>query len=96
MDLSCLWKMVLLVTPTEVELSVWMGVLGWGHPTSMRVCRIGTIALAVMKRPASSYSAAEDMTNLMIWAMVIMDPLSQRMGSPLDIKIWDPARLLAL
>jgi hypothetical protein len=60
---------VLLTTPAAVELSVWMGLLGWGHPMSMRVCWWGIISRAVMKRAASSDSAAEAITNLMIWAI---------------------------
>jgi hypothetical protein len=34
---------VLLTTPAAVELSVWMGLLGWGHPISMRVWQCGII-----------------------------------------------------
>ncbi len=33
----------LFVTPTAVELSVWIGLHGCGHPMSMRVCQWGTI-----------------------------------------------------
>ena len=87
MDLSCLWTMVLLVTPDNVEFSVYMGVLGWGQPISMRVCWMDTISLAVVKSPASSVSAAEDMTNLMIWAMVRMDPLGRGKGSSSERKM---------
>ena len=39
-----------------------------------------TISLEVMKRPTSSASADEDMTNLMIWDIVSMDPLSWGTG----------------
>ena len=66
MDFSFLLTMVLLVTPAAVELYVWTGVLGWGQPISIKVFQVSTIALVVMKRPASSVSAAEDMTNLII------------------------------
>ena len=58
--------MVELATPTAFELSYWMGDLGCGHPISVRDWRSGTMALEQMKRPASSASAAEDMTFLMI------------------------------
>ena len=67
--------MVRLVTPNAVELLDWIGVLGFGHPISMRVWRIGTISLAVMNNLASSASAAEDMTYLTICAMVRIGPL---------------------
>jgi hypothetical protein len=72
---------VLLVTPTAVELSVWIGVFGCGHPIAMRVCLWGIISLAVTKRAASSDSAAEAITNLMIWAMESMAPLKRGNGS---------------
>ena len=55
-DLVLHGMMVLLVTPTAVELLHWMGVVGCGHPISMRVWCSGTISLAMVKRPASSAS----------------------------------------
>jgi hypothetical protein len=48
----CRWhgaEDVLLVTPAAVELSVWIGFLGWGHPVEMRVCLWGIISLTVTK-----------------------------------------------
>ena len=65
----------MLVTPAAVELSVWMGDFGCGHPMAMRVCRWGIISLAVMKRAASSDLAAEAMTNLTISAIESTAPL---------------------
>ena len=53
MDLVLRVIMVSLVTPTAVELSHWMGVLGCGHPISMSAWRSGTISLEMVKRPAS-------------------------------------------
>ena len=67
--------MVALDTPTDVELLHWMGDLGCGHPISVRDWRSGTMALAQMKRPARSASAAEDTTFLMICATVRTGPL---------------------
>ena len=67
--------MVALDTPTAVELSHWMVDLYCGHSISVRDWRSGTMALAQMKRPASSGSAAEDMTFLMICATVRTGPL---------------------
>ena len=67
--------MLSLDTPTAVELSHWMGDLGCGHPISVRDWRSGTIALAQMRRPTSSASAADDMTFLMIYATVRTRPL---------------------
>ena len=73
--------MVLFVTPIAVELWVCMGLRGCGHPMLMRVCRWGTILRAAMNNAASSASAAEAMTNLMIVAMVKTAPLKQGIGS---------------
>ena len=66
MDLMLLQTMVLLVTPTAVDLSVWMGDCPWGHLISMRVWPRGTMYLVVMNRASISTSVAEDMTNLII------------------------------
>jgi hypothetical protein len=46
----------------------------------MRVWQWGVISRAVMNSAASSDSAAEAMTNLMIWAMDRMAPLNQGKG----------------
>ena len=67
MALVFLVTMVLFETQAEVELPIWRSDFGWGLPISMRVWWRGGVCLAVMKRAASSNSAAEDMTNLMIW-----------------------------
>jgi hypothetical protein len=40
---------VLLVTPAAVELSIWIGLFGWGHPMPIRVWRWGIISHAVMR-----------------------------------------------
>ena len=46
----------------------------------MRVFLRGIMALAHMKRPESSDSAAEDMAFLMIWAIVRTGPLREGKG----------------
>ncbi len=74
-------KMVLFVTPTAVELSVWIGLRGFGHPMSMRVCLWGIILQAAIKSAASSALAAKAMTNLMIVAIVRTMPLKRGVGS---------------
>ncbi len=71
----------MLVTPAAVELSVWIGDFGCGHPMAMRVSRWGIISLAVTKRAASSDLAAEAKKNLMIWAMKSTAPLNHGKGS---------------
>ena len=75
---------VLLATSMTVELSHWIGDWGCGHPIYTSVCRSGTISLAQMYRPASSDSAAEDMTHLIIWEMVRTGPLYLGTGTSSD------------
>jgi hypothetical protein len=65
-------------TPAAVELSVWIGLLGWGQPKAMRVWRWDIISRAMMKSAASSDLAAEAMTNLIIWAIDGMTPFNCR------------------
>jgi hypothetical protein len=48
---------------------------------AMRVWQLGIISLAVMNSAASSDSAADTMTNLMIWAIERMVLLNHGKGS---------------
>ncbi len=75
---------VMLVTSAAVELSVWIGLLGWGQPMAMRVWRWGIISCAVMNSTASSDSAAKAMMNLMILAIERIAPLNRGNGSSSD------------
>ena len=86
-NLVCLGTMVLFVTPTAVELSVWIRDFVWGRPILMRVWRRGAIHLVEMKRGDSSASAAEDMTNLIISAMVRTGPLKAGVEVSLERKM---------
>jgi hypothetical protein len=70
-----------LITTAVVELSIWIGLFGWGHPIEMRVCLWGIISYAVAKRVASSDSAADAITNLLIRAMERTSPLNLGNGS---------------
>ena len=88
--------MVSLDTSTAVELLHWMGDLGCGHPISVRDWRSGTIALAQMKMPASSASAVEDMTFLIICATVRNRPLYVEAGTFPERIMCAPERLRAL
>ncbi len=63
---------------------------------SMRVWGCGIISRAGMNRAASSDSAAEAMTNLMIWAIERTAPLNRGKGSFSERKICAPALLRAL
>ena len=87
---------MLLVTPTAVELSVWISDCSWGYLVSMSVWIRGTMSLAVIKIAASPASAAEDMTNLIIWVMVRIGPLYLGLGSSSERNMCAPARLHVL
>ncbi len=91
--LICFGTIVLFVTPTAVELSVWIGVCGCGHPMSLRVCRWGTISRAIIKHAASSASATKAMKNLIMVAIVRTAPLKRGDGSSSKRKICAPALL---
>ncbi len=82
-----------MVTSAAIELSVWIGLFGWGHPIEMRVSLWGIISLAVTKRAASSDSAANAITNLMILAIERMAPLQRGSGLFSERKMCAPARL---
>ena len=48
--------------PAAVELSVLMGVLGWGYPISYKHVRMGSATCQLYKSAPSSASAVDDMT----------------------------------
>jgi hypothetical protein len=50
---------VFLVTPAAVELSIWIGLLGWGQPMAMRVWRRGIISCSVMNSTTSSFFSGQ-------------------------------------
>jgi hypothetical protein len=91
--LDCFETMVLFVIPIAVELSVWIGLCGCGHPMSMRVCLWGIILRAAIKSAASSASAAKAMTNLIMVAIVRTMPLRPGNGLSFERKICAPAQL---
>ena len=94
-NLVALFTIVLLVNPTAVKLSVWMGVLGCVHPISIHVLRSGTIFLAVMYHGSISASADDAITVLIICAIIKTGPLSFGFGSFSERNICAPSRLLA-
>ena len=63
---------------------------------SMNVWQMGIIFLAIMYIAPSFASAAEDITNLMIWEIVRISPFHSGFGSFSDENMWAPARLRAL
>ena len=84
---------MLFVTPTAVELSVLTGDCGWDHPIPMRDCQICNIYLAIMNRPASSASTADDITIFTICEIVRMSPLNIGIGLSLERYMCAPARM---
>ena len=86
--------MVLLLTPTAVELLFWIGDFGCGQPISMSDWRMGmgTIALAQMKNPATSALVAKDMIDLMFCVIVSTGPLKSGTELSLESMIWVPVR----
>jgi hypothetical protein len=83
--------MVLFVTPNAVELSVWIGLFGCGHPMSMRVCWWGAVLRVAVKGAASSASSTKAMTNLIMVAIVRTVLLKRGDGSSSKRKICAPA-----
>ena len=79
-----------------VLLSVWIGVRGWGWPSSSRVWRIDTAVFAFRNRAPSLASAADDMTARMICEMFRTAPLFAGISSFDNMNICPPARLQAL
>ena len=71
----CFGMILFVTTPTAVVLSTWIGVGFCGHPIYIRVWRNSTHLRAVINKEANSASAAEDITNLIICAIVSTVPL---------------------
>ena len=88
--------MLLFTTPSAVVLSVCNGVGGCLCPKYSSVFCAGMASRQLMKRVWISASASEDMTALMIWEIVRIEPFLLGMGSLLDMKKCPPALLCAL
>ncbi len=78
-----------------VELSVCIGVCIWGWPNSSSIVHMKTVVFALMNSAASSVSAADDMTDFMIWEMLRMAPLLIGILSSPAMNMWPPAWLRA-
>ena len=96
MDLILRWMMVLFTTPAAVKLLVWIEDGGCFQPIYINVWQMGTIYLSLMYSAPSSASAADDITNLMILAIVRTALFHSDVGSFSDKNMWSPARLRAL
>ena len=93
MDLVLCGVMVLLVTPTALELLHWMRVLGCGHHILMSAWRSGTISFAVVKRPARSDLEADEIMFLIICVIVRTGPLWRGIGTSSESMMLALARL---
>ena len=84
-----------LVTSSAIELSVCSGVVGCGCPISSRMILMYTASRVMMYNTASSASVADDITCLIMCAMLSRDPLLEGIPPPFDRKKCPPALLLA-
>jgi hypothetical protein len=84
---------LLLTTPSAVELSVWIGVFGCGWPILVSICRIYTASFASRYYAPNSVSAADDITAFLMVATVSIAPLLGGNSSLFDRKKCLPARL---
>ena len=75
MILACLSVTLLVTTPTAIALSTWIGVGCCGRTISIRIWINYSHLRAVMNKEANSASAAEKITNLMIYDIVRTVPL---------------------
>ena len=82
-------------TPSAIELSVCSGVGDCLYPISSRMMRIYTASCAIMYSAANSASVAEDMTCLMICAMLSTAPLLWGTDESVERKKCPPALLRA-
>ena len=85
----------LFTTPSAIELSVWSGVGDCLCPISLRMMRMYTASRATMYSAAKSASVAEDMTCLMICAMLSTAPLLWGTEESAERKKFPPALLRA-
>ena len=61
--------------PSAVLLSVLIGVAGCGCPNTLHIIHSGSISRAFMNIAPNSDSAADDITDLIFFAITDMDPL---------------------
>ncbi len=83
-------------TASAIALSVCIGVGGCVWPNSSKTLRMYTASRSMMYSVANSASVADDMTFLMMCAMLRMAPLFGGSSESKDMKKWPPALLLAL
>ena len=77
----CLGVTLVVTTLTDVVLSTCIGVGCFGYPIPVKVLLNSTHFLAVTNKDANSASAADDMTNLIMCAIVSTAPLKAVIGT---------------
>ena len=92
----CLDMMLFVTTPTDVVLSTYIGVRCCGHIVSISVWCNSTYFQAVISKVDNSTSVADDITNLIICAIVRTTPLKAGIGTFSERHTCVLARLLAL
>ena len=95
-DLLLLHCMLLLQTPSAVELSVWMDVCPCGWPISISALRAGMASRALRKMGPISALAALNITVLIEFVVLSTALLLAGIGTSLAKKKCPPARLRAL
>ena len=95
-DLVALVKISLLMRPSALLLSVWMGVRGCLWPSYASVLCMVTAALAFKNIAPSSASAADYITLRFFVDRLSTAPLFGEFSLSFDRKWWPPARLHAL
>ena len=75
MDFVYFGWILLLITTSAVELSIWIGVRGCLCPNSLRIIRMHAASLAAINREPSSALASNEIKFLMICEMTSMAPL---------------------
>ena len=86
--------MLLVTKPYAVVLSFCTDFCGFVCPISSRAWRSGVHYLQLMKSAPISASAADDMTTLMILAIINTDPLLGGIAVLFDMNICPPALLM--
>ena len=84
-DLVAFGVILLVSTLCAVELSVCIGVFGYGCPILTSVVWMGTVNFSLVKSASNSGSATELITALMICEILRMASLFHGMSSLLDM-----------
>ena len=84
---------LLLMRPSAILLSVWVGIRGCGWPSSSGVLRMGNTVLEFKNNTPSSASASGDIALRMIVDWLRTAPLFGGGSLSFYRKLWPPARL---